>query len=82
MFGKGKCAILFILILATVISPSILRAEKWTRKRGNTVSGIAKKERLIVCQRGPFQSIEEVTKVGGIGPKIFQKIRGYITVKK
>lgn len=31
--------------------------------------------------KGPFQSIEEVTKVRGIGPKTFQEIRGYITVK-
>ncbi|MFQ5843075.1 MAG: ComEA family DNA-binding protein, partial [Thermodesulfobacteriota bacterium] len=33
-------------------------------------------------RKGPFQSIEEVTKVRGIGPKIFQEIRGCITVKK
>ncbi len=32
-------------------------------------------------QRGPFQSIQDVTEVRGIGPKIFQKISGYITVE-
>ena len=43
------------------------------------------KARAIIdyrTQKGPFQSIEEVTKVRGIGPKIFQEISGYITVKK
>lgn len=43
------------------------------------------KARAIIdyrAQRGSFQSIEEVTKVRGIGPKIFQKIRGCITVEK
>lgn len=43
------------------------------------------KARAIIdyrTQRGPFPSIEEVTRVKGIGPKIFQEIRGYITVKK
>jgi len=177
--GKGKCAILLIFILGTVISPSILRAEKWTRKYINSLpdsafasieytldgkkvrhlphhdhtgkldlphlwSALARinqvkwidsrdeaiarhhlevhvreykrevmgdrkrqfpininevpieelmklpyvgevKARAIIdyrTQRGPFLSIEEVTKVEGIGPKIFQEIRGYITVKK
>lgn len=32
-------------------------------------------------QRGPFQSIQDVTEVRGIGPKIFQEISGYITVE-
>ncbi len=31
-------------------------------------------------QRGPFQSIEEVVEVRGIGPKIFQEIKGYISI--
>lgn len=42
------------------------------------------KARAIIdyrTQKGPFQSAEEVTKVRGIGPKIFQEISGYITVK-
>jgi DNA uptake protein ComE-like DNA-binding protein len=29
---------------------------------------------------GPFRSIDEITEVRGIGPKIFQEISGYITV--
>jgi competence protein ComEA len=33
-------------------------------------------------QRGPFQSIEEVMEVRGIGPKVFQEIRGCITIKR
>ena len=33
-------------------------------------------------QRGPFQSIEEVMEVRGIGSKIFQEIRGYITITR
>ncbi len=32
-------------------------------------------------QRGPFQSIQDVTEVRGIGPKIFEEIRDSITVK-
>jgi len=41
MFGKGKCAIFLILILVMVISPSILRAEKWTRKYINSLPNSA-----------------------------------------
>jgi competence protein ComEA len=43
------------------------------------------KARAIIdyrTQRGSFQSVEELTRVKGIGPKIFQEIRGRITVKK
>jgi comEA protein len=43
------------------------------------------KARAIIdyrTQRGPFQSIQDVTEVRGIGPKIFQEIRGCITVRK
>jgi len=32
-------------------------------------------------QRGPFQSIQDIIEVRGIGPKIFEEIRGSITVK-
>lgn len=42
------------------------------------------KARAIIdrrTQRGPFQSIQDVTEVRGIGPGIFQEISGYITVK-
>ncbi len=43
------------------------------------------KARAIIdyrTQRGSFQSIEEVIKVKGIGPKIFEEIRDYINVRK
>lgn len=42
------------------------------------------KARAIIdhrTQMGPFQSIDEITEVRGIGPKIFQEISNYITVE-
>ncbi len=89
MFGKGECAILSILILATVISPSILRAEKWTRKYINSLpdSAFASIEyRLDGKKVRHLPHHDHTGKIDlphlwSIGPKIFQEIRGYITVR-
>ncbi len=44
--------------------------------------GLHKAEAIIQFRKlnGPFKSVDDVTKVKGIGPKLFEQIKGDITV--
>lgn len=68
----------------TEIIPKVININTASLKALKTLPHIGPKiaERIIKYRQayGPFQSLEEITKVAGIGPKTLEKIKGRITV--
>lgn len=84
------------LILAVVISGTAMAATKHAKQITGTVNinsasvseimllpgvGKSKAEAVIAYrQKSPFKSPQEITKVKGIGPKMFAKIQQYVAI--
>lgn len=66
-------------------TPSIVDINTATGRAFETLPGVgpATAEKIIEHRRvhGPFSRIEDLMKVKGIGPKKFEKLRQFITVK-
>ena len=77
----GLIAVLFVVGVALAAQININTADVNTLM---TIKGIGQqKAQATVDYRkanGPFKSIEELTNVKGIGPKLFEKIKGEVTV--
>ena len=81
---KKLCFTLFFLLFFAVAAFAKVNINTATAQELTSLPGIgqAKAEAIVKYREanGPFKSIEDITKVSGIGPKMLEKLRDEITV--
>ena len=81
---KKLCVILSFLLLFATAAFAKVNINTATAQELTSLPGIGQvKAEAIVKYReanGPFKSVDDITKVNGIGPKKLEKIRNEITV--
>ncbi|RMD71121.1 MAG: ComEA family DNA-binding protein [Gammaproteobacteria bacterium] len=80
-----KCLLWFFVVFTPLaLAQEAIDINTATAEQLETLPGIGpKKAQAIIDYRekhGPFQSVDDLTKVPGIGQKILEKIRDKITV--
>ena len=81
---KKLCFTLFFLLFFAVADFAKANINTATAQELTSLPGIgqAKAEAIVKYREanGPFKSIDDITKVSGIGPKMLEKLREEITV--
>ena len=81
---KKLCLVLVFLLFFTATAFAKVNLNTATAKELTSLPGIgqAKAEAIVKYREanGPFKSVEDLTKVKGIGPKMLDKIKSEVTV--